>query len=62
VVARSDHGDVTVVVPAGDESYAVDATTDHGRPDVGVKSDPAAARTISAHSDHGDVSVTHPTG
>jgi DUF4097 and DUF4098 domain-containing protein YvlB len=62
VKATSDHGDVTVVVPAGDDAYAVDADTDHGRRNVGVKADPTATRTIDAHSDHGDVAVTYPTG
>jgi hypothetical protein len=59
VVGRSDHGDVTVVVPAGDEGYAVDAASDNGRRDVGVRSDPSSPRTITARSDHGDVSVTY---
>jgi hypothetical protein len=62
VVARSDHGDVTVVVPTGDDAYVVDASTDNGRRDVGIADDPAATRTITARSDHGDVSVTYPSG
>ncbi len=62
MTARSDHGDVTVVVPNGDDAYAVDAGTDHGSRDVGIKDDPSAPRTIDAHSDHGDVSVTYPSG
>ncbi len=63
VTARSDHGDVTVVVPptATTPTPSTPAPTTAAA-NVGMKDDPSAPRTIDAHSDHGDVSVTYPSG
>ncbi len=57
VRARSDHGNVSVAVPDIDEGYRVDVSSNQGRTDIGVRTDPNAARTIDARSDHGNVSV-----
>jgi Putative adhesin len=62
VDAESDHGDVDVVLPRGDELYQVDASTDHGSSDVAVRTAPDAARVVRARSDHGDVTVRYPGG
>lgn len=58
VRARSDHGNVSVAVPDIDEGYRVDVSSNQGRTDIGVRTDPSAARTIDASSDHGNVSVS----
>jgi hypothetical protein len=58
VRAISDHGNVNVAVPDIDEGYRVVVSSDHGRTDIGVRTDPNAARTIEARSDHGNVTVT----
>jgi hypothetical protein len=62
VEADSDHGDVDVVLPRGDEQYRVDVSTDHGSTDVAVRTAPDAARVVRASSDHGDVTVRYPGG
>lgn len=60
VQASAAHGDVTVVVPRGSESYHVDLASDHGSTDSTVRTDPTGRRTIDASSEHGDVIVRHP--
>jgi hypothetical protein len=57
VRAVSEHGDVSVTVPDIDDGYRVVVASNHGRTDVGVRSDPNAARSIEARSDHGNVAV-----
>jgi hypothetical protein len=58
VRALSEHGNVSVAVPDIDEGYRVDVRSNQGRTDIGVRTDPNAARTIDARSDHGNVSVS----
>lgn len=58
VRAISDHGNVNVVVPDIADGYRVDVRSDEGRTEIGVRTDPNAARTIEARSEHGKVSVT----
>lgn len=55
--ALSEHGNVSVAVPDIDDGYRVDVASNHGRTDIGVRTDPNAARTIEARSDHGNVTV-----
>jgi Putative adhesin len=56
VLAHSSAGDVDVVVP--DAIYRVDATSSAGDVEAAeVRTDPAAARTITANSSAGDVHV-----
>ena len=57
VVARTAAGAVRVAVPAT-AAYRVDAATNAGRRVVEVPTDPAAARTITAHTSAGPVTVT----
>lgn len=57
VRAVSEHGDVSVVVPDIDDSYRVVVASNHGRTDIGVRSDPNADRSIEARSEHGNVTV-----
>jgi hypothetical protein len=48
---------VNVVVPDIDDGYRVEVSSDEGRTDVGVRTDPNAIRTIEARSDQGNVVV-----
>ncbi|HSL73709.1 MAG TPA: hypothetical protein VK853_04550 [Ilumatobacteraceae bacterium] len=57
VRAISEHGNVTVVVPDIDDGYRVEASTGEGRTEIGIRTDPNAARTIEARSEHGRVAV-----
>jgi hypothetical protein len=57
VQATSEHGNVSVAVPDIDDGYRVVVDSNHGRTDVGVRSDPNAVRSIEARSDHGNVTV-----
>jgi hypothetical protein len=57
VRAVSEHGNVNVVVPDIDDGYRVEVSSDEGRTDVGVRTDPNAIRTIEARSDQGNVVV-----
>lgn len=61
VEAESSNGDVDVVVPHGEELYAVDATTDNGDARTPVRTDPSGRRSIVARSDNGDVTVRYPS-
>lgn len=62
VWAESDAGGVEVVLPAGDEEYAVDAASDAGGVDVTVDQDPNSPRTVHADSAGGGVTVRHGIG
>jgi hypothetical protein len=58
VRALSEHGNVNVAVPDIDEGYRVDVSSDQGRTDIGVRTDPDALRVIEARTDHGNVTVS----
>jgi hypothetical protein len=58
VRALSEHGNVNVAVPDIDEGYRVDVSSDQGRTEIGVRTDPNAVRVIEARTDHGDVTVS----
>jgi hypothetical protein len=60
VEADSDNGGVVVVVPAGDERYAVTVDTDNGNADNQIGTDPTSERQIDVSTDNGDVTVRHP--
>lgn len=60
VTATSSNGDVVVVLPAGEESYALDAATDNGDASTPIRTDPASTRRVTARSDNGDVTVRYP--
>jgi hypothetical protein len=59
VVARSEHGSVEVVLPDDQATYRVDLSSSHGSTDLLVRTDPASARTVTAHSGHGNVVVRY---
>jgi hypothetical protein len=58
VRALSEHGNVNVAVPDIDEGYRVEVSSNQGRTDIGVRTDPNAERTIEARTDHGNVTVS----
>jgi len=60
VVAESDQGDVEVVVPDGDELYALTTDSDQGNVDREIRADPRSDRSITATTDQGDVIVRYP--
>ena len=60
VSARTNTGDVRVVVPDDGTVYDVDTDTSTGDTTVEVVNVPDASRTITAQTDTGDVRVTHP--
>jgi hypothetical protein len=60
VQARSDNGDVDVVVPDDPTTYQVDASSGNGDRSVVVRTDPTSDRHIEAHSENGDVTVRYP--
>jgi DUF4097 and DUF4098 domain-containing protein YvlB len=60
VEASSDNGDVVVVVPDGDEMYAVTVSTDNGSTDNQLRTDPSSDRHIDVSTDNGDATVRHP--
>ncbi|MBB5841164.1 DUF4097 family beta strand repeat-containing protein [Kribbella italica] len=59
VRAQGTSGDVTVVVPAGAETYKVDTDTSSGDEHTDLRTDPAATRTITAKTSSGDVTVEY---
>jgi hypothetical protein len=60
VVASSDDGGITVVVPDTPDPYLVDASSSDGGTDVRVRTDPTSTRVIDAHSSDGRVTVRYP--
>jgi hypothetical protein len=56
VTARSGSGRITVTVPSG-QKYRVTATTDSGRTDVKIPTDPSADHLLDLHADSGGVTV-----
>jgi hypothetical protein len=59
VNATSDNGDVEVVLPRGDEVYAVEITTDNGSTANGLSSDAASDRRVVTTTDNGDVTLRY---
>jgi DUF4097 and DUF4098 domain-containing protein YvlB len=59
VEARSNSGDVNVLVPPGKELYRVDAETNSGDRNIGVDTSSEATRTITARTNSGDVNVDY---
>ena len=58
-VATGD-GDVDVVIPDGNESYRVDATSGDGDVDTRVRTDPDSHRTVTLHSGDGSLTLRYP--
>lgn len=61
LVARSTNGSVEVIVPRGDETYAVDIDASNGSEDNLVGSDPASSRQIVAVTTNGSATVRYRT-
>jgi len=59
VDAQTSSGDVTVLVPTGEETYRVDTDTSSGDESANVKFDPSSTRTIKAETSSGDVTVEY---
>ncbi|WP_020390305.1 DUF4097 family beta strand repeat-containing protein [Kribbella catacumbae] len=59
VQLESSSGDVSVRLPAGEESYKVEADTSSGDENTTVKTDPAATRTIKVETSSGDATVMY---
>jgi hypothetical protein len=62
VDAQSDNGSVELRLPEVDGGYRVDMDTDNGSTDLGVATDPASDRHITATSDNGSVRVLSSDG
>jgi DUF4097 and DUF4098 domain-containing protein YvlB len=60
VEVDSDNGRIEIVVPDTDDTYLVDASSDNGSTDIGVRTDPASDRTIVADADNGSVTLRYP--
>jgi DUF4097 and DUF4098 domain-containing protein YvlB len=59
VDVKSSSGDVTVLLPSGEEAYKLDTDTSSGDESANVKIDPSATRTIKAETSSGDVTVEY---
>jgi hypothetical protein len=59
IEAKSSSGDVSILIPSGEESYKVDTDTSSGDESANVRSDPNATRTITAKTSSGDVSIEY---
>ena len=57
VVATSNNGSVTVVVPDDGEAYRLDMQTDNGSRDEAVRTDPSSPRSIVIRTDNGSVAA-----
>ena len=60
VSVSSDNGNIVVVVPRGEETYAVDLSTDNGNTNNGLSTDVSSDRHVTGSSDNGDVTVRYP--
>lgn len=59
VLASSQHGDVTAVVPRTSDSYRVELSSDHGSTQNDLRTDPTARRLVQLSSEHGDVTARY---
>lgn len=59
VEAESSSGDVTILVPSGNEAYSIDMDTSSGDETVTVQRDPNADRSIKAKTSSGDVTIEY---
>ncbi len=59
VRAQTGSGDVEVLLPPGDEEYAVRVSTGSGDQDVQVPTDPRSARSIEVRTGSGDAVVRY---
>jgi len=59
VEARTNSGDVAIIVPPGDQPYRVDAETNSGDRNVGVSTSSTSNNVLSAHTHSGDVTIDY---
>jgi hypothetical protein len=59
VTAVTDNGDVEILLPDRETTYALEASSDNGRVDTPIRTDPRSDRSIRATSDNGDVSIRY---
>ncbi|WP_405056230.1 DUF4097 domain-containing protein [Kribbella sp. NBC_01505] len=59
VDTKASSGEVTITVPAGDETYKVETATSSGDYEPEVKVDPASSRSIKAKTSSGDISIEY---
>jgi DUF4097 and DUF4098 domain-containing protein YvlB len=59
VDVQSSSGDVTVLLPVGDETYKLDVDTSSGDKSANVKIGSSSTRTIKAETSSGDVTVEY---
>ncbi|TDD58385.1 hypothetical protein E1263_19390 [Kribbella antibiotica] len=59
VDAKSSSGDVTIMLPAGDESYHVETDTSSGDNERNVKVDPGSTRSLKAKTSSGDIDIEY---
>ena len=59
VSLSSDNGDILVVVPRGDEVYAVELSTDNGNTDNRLDIDASSDRHVTASTDNGDIMLRY---
>lgn len=57
VDVSTDNGAISVTVPDDDSTYRVDASSDNGSVDNGLRTDPDSERSVTARSDNGDVNL-----
>lgn len=62
IVARTDNGSITVVLPPDAPPYAADLTTRNGSVDDLIRTDRRADRTLEASSRNGAVTVRYRSG
>jgi hypothetical protein len=60
VDVSTDNGNIVVVMPAGNEVYAVDLTAGNGNTDNRLRTDPASDRQVVAATDNGNVTLRYP--
>jgi hypothetical protein len=60
VVADADQGDVEIVLPTGDELYALTTDADQGSVTRDIRADPGSERSITATTDQDDVLLRYP--
>lgn len=59
VLARTDNGSITVLVPDDEAAYATSTSSENGSVDELIRTDPSAERSIEARASNGSVSVRY---
>ena len=59
IKTRANGGDIDIVVPDDGLAYRVDASSNGGSTEVGVRTDPESDRTLDLHTNGGSIRVTY---